>query len=262
MELRKSKNGKSPERCYKQTNALDLIRNLTRVCCPDRQMIVIILNMSILILFIRCKCGNCDRHSLQNISECYCCQELDGCVEAFTSEPVLQDLAPNAKLVCITDHPGFNPVCLEKWSLRLAADKYKTKGKKKYGQTGSEERWVEFVVKLDSHFLYANATPAMIGIMSTYRYVPRQKVNKLFPLLKLKAATPRFSLCRFFDSMHSTERFEAPLFTLLIPSFLSKHLNFPFVWVSRHFSFFFLGKVDWIWQRGGYEDTEPRSLKF
>ena len=35
-----------------------------------------------------------------------------------------QDLAPNVKLVCITDHPGFNPVCFQNWSPRQAADKY------------------------------------------------------------------------------------------------------------------------------------------
>jgi len=87
-----------------------------------------------------CQCGNCDLQFLQNISECYCCFELEGCVEALTSDLVLQDLPEGAKLTCITQHPGFNPVCLQKWSLRLASHKYRTKGKKKYGQTGSEER--------------------------------------------------------------------------------------------------------------------------
>lgn len=33
------------------------------------------------------------------------------------------------------DHREFNPVCLQKWNLRLAANKRKTKGKNKYGQT-------------------------------------------------------------------------------------------------------------------------------
>ena len=88
----------------------------------------------------RCRCENCDVQFLQNISECYCCCELDGCVEALASDIVLQDLPEGTKLTCITQHPGFNPVCLQKWSLRLAADKYRTKGKKKYGQSGSEER--------------------------------------------------------------------------------------------------------------------------
>ena len=41
--------------------------------------------------------------------------------------------------VCVTLHPGFRPVCLERWSLRLAAGKYKTKDKRRYSQAGSEE---------------------------------------------------------------------------------------------------------------------------
>ena len=28
---------------------------------------------------VRLKCNNCERNLLQNISECYCCQELEGC---------------------------------------------------------------------------------------------------------------------------------------------------------------------------------------
>ena len=56
------------------------------------------------------------------------------------SDLVLQDLAPGAELHCITEHPGFRPVCLEKWSLRMAADRFRTKSKERYRQKGSEER--------------------------------------------------------------------------------------------------------------------------
>ena len=31
--------------------------------------------------------------NIQNIGECYCCQELEGCIESMSSELVLQDLA-------------------------------------------------------------------------------------------------------------------------------------------------------------------------
>ena len=58
------------------------------------------------------------------------------------SEEVVVDLQAdgieNAK--CVTQHPRFNPVCLQKWSLKLAADKYKTKNKKKYSQVGTQNR--------------------------------------------------------------------------------------------------------------------------
>ena len=64
------------------------------------------------------------------------------------SDLVLEDLAADVTLKCITEHPGFNPVCLQKWSLRLAAAKFKTKGKQQYRQNGSEERLVTADVSL------------------------------------------------------------------------------------------------------------------
>ncbi|CAB3983050.1 neurofibromin isoform X4 [Paramuricea clavata] len=87
-----------------------------------------------------CNCGNCDITLLTNNSECHCCFELEGCEEAMNREEVIQDLkaegVQNAK--CVTQHPGFNPVCLQKWSLKMAADRYKTKDKSKYSQTSTE----------------------------------------------------------------------------------------------------------------------------
>lgn len=59
----------------------------------------------------------------------------------MSSELVLQDLPEGTTTIkCITDHPGFKPVCLEKWSLRMAAEKFRTKTKQRYQQTGTEER--------------------------------------------------------------------------------------------------------------------------
>ena len=54
------------------------------------------------------------------------------------SDLILEDLAANVTLKCITEYPEFNPVCLSKWSLRLATAKFKTKGKQQYRQNGSE----------------------------------------------------------------------------------------------------------------------------
>ena len=67
---------------------------------------------------VRFKCNNCERNLLENISECYCCQELEVCVKGWGSDLVVAELDPNAAaLHCITEHPGFNPVCLQRWSL-------------------------------------------------------------------------------------------------------------------------------------------------
>lgn len=92
------------------------------------------------LLNFRCKCENCNAALLQNITECYCRCELEGCEESIKSDFVIQELALHVNLTCITEHPGFHPVCLQKWSLRLAADKFKTKGKERYRQTGNDER--------------------------------------------------------------------------------------------------------------------------
>ena len=43
-----------------------------------------------------------------------------------------------AVLKCVTQHPGFNVICLEKWNPRMAAERLKTKDKRPaYRQTGS-----------------------------------------------------------------------------------------------------------------------------
>ena len=52
-----------------------------------------------------------------------------------------QDLNDDVAFKCIAEHPGFRPVCLGKWSLRLAASKYKTKDKQQYKQKGNEDRF-------------------------------------------------------------------------------------------------------------------------
>ena len=49
---------------------------------------------------------------------------------------VLQDVSEPPP--CITLHPGFRVICLEKWSLRQADRKYKTRDQRKYKQTGTE----------------------------------------------------------------------------------------------------------------------------
>lgn len=87
-----------------------------------------------------CKCGRCNSQYLQNPNEFQCCAEIDECVECLSHEMVIEEVGK--KPDCVTSHPGFSQVCLQRWSLRLAADKYKTKNKTKYRQTGSENRFL------------------------------------------------------------------------------------------------------------------------
>ncbi|XP_068697668.1 uncharacterized protein [Montipora foliosa] len=47
-----------------------------------------------------CLCGNCDRQLLQNLSECYCCKELEGCEEA------LEALDTELVYTCVASRTG------------------------------------------------------------------------------------------------------------------------------------------------------------
>ncbi|XP_048586635.1 uncharacterized protein LOC125568409 [Nematostella vectensis] len=105
-----------------------------------------------------CKYENCNTEFVRNINECYCCTELEGCVEALQSDLVVQDLEPCTKLKCVTEHPGFAPVCLEKWSLRMAAKKLRRRDKETYKQTGTEERLLRALA-------YREFTRLIYGIM-------------------------------------------------------------------------------------------------
>ena len=56
---------------------------------------------------------------------------------AISSFEVQEDVE-GQELDCVTEHPGFIPVCLNKWCLRLSADKYMKKDGKRYRKTGFE----------------------------------------------------------------------------------------------------------------------------
>ena len=57
------------------------------------------------------------------MEECVCCSEID-CVVAKNNEAVEAE-GLNEPLVCITQHPGFNAVCLNHWVLQTAWYQYK-----------------------------------------------------------------------------------------------------------------------------------------
>ena len=61
-------------------------------------------------------------------------------MECLSSEEVVK---VGLKSKFVTQHPGFRKDCLQKWSLQLAADKYKTINKTVYCQTGSENKYIE-----------------------------------------------------------------------------------------------------------------------
>lgn len=90
--------------------------------------------------FYRCRCGNCKIELLENAKECQCCQEIEQCVDANNEYRVLEELGEAP--ACVTNHPGFKPVCLNPWTLELLADQYKTMQQARYRNLGSEKRQV------------------------------------------------------------------------------------------------------------------------
>ena len=68
------------------------------------------------------------------------CVKTSQVKEAMCSESVLEDIQLETALRCIKQHPGFGPVCLQKWSLRMAGERVNTKAKERYKQTGTAER--------------------------------------------------------------------------------------------------------------------------
>ena len=80
-----------------------------------------------LYTFSRCNCGNCNIENLVEAKECRCCTELPNCVAALSivNKDVSEssdDDAINTQQMCITNHPGFDAICLNRWSLELASD--------------------------------------------------------------------------------------------------------------------------------------------
>ena len=90
-------------------------------------------------LLSRCNCGSCKLEHVDNAKECKCCTEIPQCMDALQDKWVIEEAGE--ELLCITQHPGFRAVCLERWSLKLAADKYKTLENKRYKNTGEEKRY-------------------------------------------------------------------------------------------------------------------------
>ena len=79
------------------------------------------LNFTKAYFKLRCNCGSCQR--LNRVEECVCCSEID-CVVAKNNEAVEAE-GLNEPPVCITQHPGFNAVCLNHRVLQTAWYQYK-----------------------------------------------------------------------------------------------------------------------------------------
>ncbi|XP_065071641.1 uncharacterized protein LOC135695953 [Rhopilema esculentum] len=91
-----------------------------------------------------CKCGNCAIDRLANARECKCCTEIKGCISSLTTVEVRQDIGEQTP-TCVVEHPGFKPVCLNKWSLGVIAQSFKKKDKTRYKRTGFENKFLRSI---------------------------------------------------------------------------------------------------------------------
>ena len=63
----------------------------------------------------RCKCGFCV--VMPTAAECVCCSEIDVIVQKMDET--------EADINCITEHEGFEPVCLNVWVLQAGFFSYR-----------------------------------------------------------------------------------------------------------------------------------------
>ena len=64
----------------------------------------------------RCQCGKCE--VMPTATECVCCQEISATADKIgTSE--------SSAIQCITDHEGFDAVCLNVWVLQTSYFTYR-----------------------------------------------------------------------------------------------------------------------------------------
>ena len=105
-----------------------------------------------LVSLFRCTCENCQIKG--RVESCVCCQEIEAVnnklIEAVTSGECEE------KPSCITQHPGFHPVCINRWVLQTAWYQYKQQYKHPYD--GRED-------KLFGHIAYRQLTRWCWGIL-------------------------------------------------------------------------------------------------
>ena len=83
----------------------------------------------------RCQCSHCTL--MPTYVERVCCTEINEITAKITD-------ANNPSVTCITQHPGFNAVCLNIWVLQAAYYQYR----QEYGQSSSPLSLNEYVLTL------------------------------------------------------------------------------------------------------------------
>ena len=83
---------------------------------------------SILVFIIRCACENC--LVMGRVEACKCCREIEQVKSKLTEAVTCGECTEEP--TCITQHPGFHPVCINRWVLQTAWFQYKQQYKDTY----------------------------------------------------------------------------------------------------------------------------------
>ncbi|CAH3113787.1 unnamed protein product [Porites lobata] len=124
-----------------------------------------------------CSRSNCSVSLVTKAQECICCKEIDRCEEVMVE-------AIGDRTVCITLHPGFESVCLNRYVLEVAALGLKTRAGKSYTTVRGQSN------KSDNEFLrsvaYRQFTRLLWSYIGSSRRYPLpccayNKIRKQFP---------------------------------------------------------------------------------
>ena len=86
------------------------------------------------VSLLRCACENCQ--IMERAVSCVCCQEIDQVQNKLIEAVSSGECEEQPK--CITQHPGFHPVCINRWILQTAWYQYKQQYKDPYD--GAEDK--------------------------------------------------------------------------------------------------------------------------
>ena len=79
----------------------------------------------IFYFLFKCSCSHCSVELITKPEECLCCREINRWQEKLTE-------AEHEEAKCITLHPGFCDVCMDRWVLQIAAFGLKTRKNRRY----------------------------------------------------------------------------------------------------------------------------------
>ena len=112
-------------------------------------------------LFHRCTCGHCQ--IMPSNAECLCCREIDKVVNKLEES--------EGTVSCITEHEGFEPVCLNVWVLQAAYFQYR----QHYGTDALHHPINEWVIRLKISCILCEV---LFVFIRRYRFIAYRQLTR------------------------------------------------------------------------------------